>query len=168
MKFLLIFSLTTMLFFSCENEMRSSTLNPINWKKRSIELNNLETMFLGSSYLSVYSEIFSQSDQRVHSLTVTVSIKNISSVDSTFILKADYFNTEGHLIKTYFDKPIFLKPLETIEIVISEKDTEGGTGGNFVFEWASKNAKTEPHFEGVMISTYGQQGLSFTTQGIKR
>ncbi len=84
---ILLFFLTTAIFFSCNNETRTSTLTPINWKKRSIELNNLENLFLGSSYLSVYSEIFSQSDQRVHSLTVTVSMKNISSVDSTFILK---------------------------------------------------------------------------------
>lgn len=156
-----------LLFVSCAKEPKQSAINPINWKKRSINLND-SLLFKGSSYLSVYSEIYSQSDHRVHSLTVTVSMKNISSTDSTFILKADYFDTEGNLIRTYFDKPIFLKPLETIEIVISEKDTEGGTGGNFIFEWASRTEKSEPLFEGVMISTSGQQGLSFTTQGIKR
>ena len=62
--------------------------------------------------------------------------------------------------------PIYVLPLETIEIVIEDRDIEGGSGANFVFEWAMKNKKNPPLFEAVMISTYGDQGLSFTTRGI--
>jgi hypothetical protein len=57
--------------------------------------------------------------------------------------------------------------METIEIVINEKDDLGGTGGNFIFEWFIPKNSPEPLFEGVMISTTSQQGLSFTTQGQK-
>jgi len=55
--------------------------------------------------------------------------------------------------------------METVEIVIDEKDQEGGTGANFLFDWSIKPNSHEPYFEGVMISTSGQQGLSFTTEG---
>jgi len=55
--------------------------------------------------------------------------------------------------------------LETVEIVIDQEDQTGGTGANFIFYWRTCSKKIEPLFEGVMISTYGQQGLSFTTQG---
>ena len=51
--------------------------------------------------------------------------------------------------------------------MIDEIDREGGTGANFIFEWAIKRKSNEPIFESVMISTSGQQGLSFTTQGIR-
>jgi len=54
--------------------------------------------------------------------------------------------------------------METIEIVLKEKDEKGGTGGNFIFEWSILKEAPEPLFEGVMISTTSQQGLSFTTQ----
>ena len=57
--------------------------------------------------------------------------------------------------------------METIEIIIEEKDSEGGSGANFVFDWAMKNDTNPPLIEAVMISTYGQQGLSFTTRGVR-
>ena len=55
--------------------------------------------------------------------------------------------------------------METVEIVIDESDKEGGTGANFLFNWSIKPNSTEPFFESVMLSTSGQQGISFTTQG---
>jgi hypothetical protein len=98
---------------------------------------------------------------------VTVSLRNVSTTDAIYILKADYYNTKGDLIRSYFDSPIFIKPLETIEIVIDEKDSHGGSGANFIFDWATQKNSHEPVFEAVMISTSGQQGISFTTQGLK-
>ncbi|MCB0473148.1 MAG: DUF3124 domain-containing protein, partial [Flavobacteriaceae bacterium] len=64
----------------------------------------------------------------------------------------------------YFDSTIFLAPMETIEIIIDENDVSGGTGSNFIFEWKIPENCPEPLFEGIMTSTMGQQGLSFTTQ----
>lgn len=60
-----------------------------------------------------------------------------------------------------------MAPLETVEIVVDETDVEGGTGANFIFEWSKKDSTPEPLFEAVMISTSGQQGLSFTSTGIR-
>jgi hypothetical protein len=96
-----------------------------------------------------------------------VSIRNINKSDTIYIKKAEYFNTKGNSIRTYFDRTIFVAPMETIEIVIEEQDQEGGTGANFLFDWAIKPNSNEPFFEGIMISTSGQQGLSFTTHGQK-
>ncbi|MEX0363512.1 MAG: DUF3124 domain-containing protein, partial [Allomuricauda sp.] len=39
-----------------------------------------------------------------------------------------------------------------------------GTGSNFIFEWKIPRNCPEPLIEGIMSSTMGQQGLSFTTQ----
>ena len=57
--------------------------------------------------------------------------------------------------------------METLEIIIEEDDTEGGSGANFIFDWAVNNEKNPPLFEAVMISTHGTQGLSFTTRGVQ-
>ena len=56
--------------------------------------------------------------------------------------------------------------MQTIEIVIDENDIEGGTGANFIFDWLATKSTHAPYFEAVMISTSGQQGLSFTTKGV--
>ena len=82
-------------------------------------------------------------------------------------MNAEYYNTQGELLRSYFDHPIYLVPLETVEIVIDEGDREGGTGANFLFDWRIKQGSNEPLFEAIMISTSGQQGLSFTTNGIQ-
>ena len=106
-------------------------------------------------------------EKRVYNLTSVISIRNTNISDTIYVQKADYFSTNGRLIRSYFNEPIFLGPLETVEIVIDEYDKEGGTGANFIFEWIIDPDLNDPLFEAVMISTLGQQGLTFTTQGIK-
>lgn len=167
MKHLFIYLLSCVILLSCNDTKELSSINPINWQERFIDLSTKESLAGGSSYLSVYSEIYSMTEHRTISLTATVSLRNISVKDSVFILNADYYNTHGDLIRNYFKKPIYIKPLETLEIIIDEKDSHGGSGANFIFDWKTNANNSEPYFEAVMISTSGQQGISFTTQGIK-
>jgi len=155
------------LISSCEDKETISSYNPVDWETRTAEISEIDSLQKGKSYLSVYSEIYSQTEHRTHNLTTTVSMRNINIKDTIYISKAEYFNTEGKSIRTYFDHPIYIAPLETVEIVVDETDVEGGTGANFVFEWTAKTAISEPLFEGVMISTSGQQGLSFTSKGVR-
>ena len=163
-KFISILSIA-MAIISCDNPPQMSSINPENWGKRTIALKTIDSLDRGETYLSVYSQIYSFTEHRTHNLTATISMRNTCDSDSIYLLKARYFNTNGQLLRTYFDKPIFLAPLETVEIIIDENDQEGGTGANFIFDWAIKKTTSEPLFEGIMISTSGQQGLSFTTQG---
>ncbi|OIQ39152.1 MAG: hypothetical protein BM563_04910 [Bacteroidetes bacterium MedPE-SWsnd-G1] len=153
------------LFQSCKNDVTISSIDSVNWDKRKVENKLPESLISGTTYLSVYSQIYSQSENRIHDLTSTVSIRNTSRQDTIFIKNADYFDTNGKFIRSYFDQPIYIAPMETIEIIIDELDKKGGTGANFIFDWNTQPNTSEPLFESVMISTYGQQGLSFTTQG---
>lgn len=155
------------LFSSCESKKETKSISSENWEKRTLNYKLSDSLESGTTYLSVYSQIYSIAEHRTHGLTATISIRNINRIDSIFIHKAEYYNTKGELIRTYFNKPIFIKPLETVEIIIAETDNEGGSGANFIFEWKKDRKILDPFFEGVMISTSGQQGLSFTTQGIK-
>ncbi len=151
--------------FSCEDEKEVSSINPVNWTKRQVNHPLDSLLVSGNTYLSIYSQIYSQSEHRTHNLTATVSMRNTNLKDTIFLEKADYFDTHGELIRTYFSKTIYIAPMETVEIVIDESDKHGGTGANFVFDWKIPPHTHEPFFEGVMISTSGQQGISFTTQG---
>ncbi len=165
MKIIFRLLLITLLIQSCEERVEVSSINPANWGKRTVEYELPDSLTSGTTYLSIYSEIYSLTQHRTHDLTATVSMRNANRSDTIYILNAEYFDTKGESIRTYFDKPIFIAPLETVEIVIDEDDQGGGTGANFLFDWAIKQNTNEPFFEGIMISTSGQQGLSFTTQG---
>ena len=155
------------LFGSCELKREMSSINPTNWDKRAANISQLDNLESGKTFLSVYSQIYSRSEHKTHDLTVTVSMRNPNPTDTVYIEKAEYFDNHGVSVRTYFDKPIYLAPMETAEIIIDERDKSGGTGANFLFDWKIKPETNSPIFEAVMISTSGQQGLSFTTRGVE-
>ncbi|WP_055446480.1 DUF3124 domain-containing protein [Lacinutrix mariniflava] len=166
MKNVSLLILVTLFALGCDKSAKSDVVPSNNWK--AMQWNNKldSSLVSGASYLSVYSQIYSTTEHKTHDLTATVSIRNVNKKDTIFIKKANYYNTNGDLLRTYFETPIFVKPMQTIEIVIDEKDKTGGTGANFVFDWLAPKREKAPYFEGVMITTYGQQGLSFTTKGL--
>lgn len=156
--------LLAILTFSCEEKKELSSLNSENWNKRQIDIIQKDSLEYGKSYLSVYSQIYSETEHKKHNLTGMVSLRNTSDKDSVYLLKAEYFDTHGKSVRIYFDKPIFLTPMETVEIIIDESDTSGGTGSNFIIEWKIPQNCPEPLFEALMSSMMGQEGVSFTTQ----
>jgi hypothetical protein len=168
MKRILYFLLVTMVLTACSSNEESDEMPPEEkWADRIATISAKDSLIEGTTYLSVYSHIFSISELRRHDLTVTISLRNTSKIERVFIKSAEYFNTDGRLVKSYLEQPIFINPMETAEIMIFEKDIKGGTGGNFIFDWATANKNNKPFFEAVMISTIGQQGLSFSTQGVE-
>lgn len=160
-----VFLLLITLSVSCRELQPENGPGSVNWYDRSVSAATIDSLVSGQTYLSIYSQIYSSTEKRTHSLTATVSVRNTNNLDSIYIEKVEYYNTSGELIRTYINSPVYVAPMETIEIVISEDDLAGGTGANFLFDWKKKEETPEPFFEGVMISTSGQQGLSFTTHG---
>ena len=140
MKTVFYFIIISFLLISmgCENQKEIGSINPVNWDKRAIKYNPNDSLLSGSSYLSVDSEIYSETEHATINLTATVSLRNINQKDTIYLEKASYYNTHGKLIRNYFSKPIFIAPLETVEIVIDERDKEGGSGANFIFDWKIK------------------------------
>ncbi|EIJ40204.1 Protein of unknown function (DUF3124) [Galbibacter orientalis DSM 19592] len=166
---LALFAILTVL--SCEKKT-NNTLDDINfhkedWNSRTAKVSAKDSLIKGQTYLSIYSQIYSYTQHGKHDLTTTVSLRNTSNKDTVYISKADYYNEKGSLIRSYTSNTIYIAPLETIEIVIAKDDNDGGSGANFIFDWATKKNSPSPFFEAVMISTAGQQGLSFTTQGVQ-
>ncbi len=113
--------LIVLLFNACVKQESNKPLEkPKDWTSRQVSIENFDSLYQGKTYLPVYSHIYHIHEHRTFHLTITVSIRNISPFDSVYILKADYFNTTGENIRQYIKKPIYLKPLETIEIVIDD------------------------------------------------
>ena len=159
-----LFSCLVVQLYACQEEVKEEVDTQRNQFQRNITHSIPDSLLIGSSYLSVYSQVYNETEHKTYNLTATVSIRNVNRYDTIYIDNAEYFNTRGHAIRKYFKKTVYLAPMETVEIVIAEKDKEGGTGANFHFDWRIKPSSNEPLFEAVMISSFGQ-GLSFTTQG---
>jgi hypothetical protein len=116
-------------------------------------------------YVPIYSRIFHQSDQRTFQLTNTLSVHNVN-IDKTIRLRAVlFYDMQGQLLRSFLDKERVLAPLETINFVVEQNDQSGGPGANFLVEWVADETVTNPLIESIMISTSGNQGISFTSTG---
>ena len=157
----------SLVILSCQKETDKYLVHHDDWESRKSDVIDFNDYTQGKTYLPVYSHIYHIHDHKTFDLTITISIRNVSMTDTVYILKADYYNTFGSNVRQYLKNHVFLKPLETVEIVIEEYDMEGGSGANFIFDWAMVKDKNPPLFEAVMISPYEQHGLAFTTRGIR-
>lgn len=116
-------------------------------------------------YVPIYSSIFYENGKSTLELAATLSIHNVNPDGKLTLLRADYHDTKGKLIKKYVDKPVILNPLETKNIVIDRSDTAGGTGANFLVEWQAQEDVVSPLVESVMVNATSNLGIAFTTVG---
>jgi len=54
----------SLFILSCNEKLEISSINPVNWEKRAIKSELPESMLKGTTYLSVYSQIYSQTEHR--------------------------------------------------------------------------------------------------------
>jgi hypothetical protein len=116
-------------------------------------------------YVPVYSHVYSMDKERDYYLTATLSIRNTDMKHPISILTADYYDTHGKRLRGYIEAPVQLDAMGSTHYVIEEFDKSGGVGANFVVRWKSNQPVNSPLMEAVMISTRGQQGISFTSRG---
>ncbi len=135
-----------------------------------VEIDTTLLKYFETDYLPVYSDIYYQDGTKRFPITATVSIRNTSITDSAYVLSASYYDSYGKIIRSYLDSTLLLSPLESIELVVEEKESEGGAGANFIIDWAATKYADQILIQSVMISTYGQQGVSFLSDAkiIKR
>lgn len=122
-------------------------------------------------YVPVYAEIFDADQNRTFQLTVTLSLRNTDRDQPIAITSLDYYNSGGDRVVAYLDQPIQLGPLASTEVVIDSRmdrsanrsDVAGGVGANFIVQWQSAAAVSDPVVEAVMISSASQQGMSFVS-----
>lgn len=118
-----------------------------------------------SVYVAIYSHIYHGDQDRTFDLTATLSIRNTDPKQEITIISADYFDSDGNLLKNYVEKPVKLKKLSSLRYIIKSKDKSGGSGANFIVRWESKEPVNSPLIEAIMISTRSQQGISFVSRG---
>ena len=126
---------------------------------------SVDLLMSQSVYVPIYSHIYHGNREKPFDLAATLSIRNTDPKIAITILAADYFDSDGTLLKNYVEQPIKLKKLATIRYVIKSSDKSGGSGAKFIVRWEAKEPANSPLIEAIMISTKSQQGISFISKG---
>jgi hypothetical protein len=119
----------------------------------------------GTFYAPIYSHVYSAGGHP-YLLEATLSIRNTNVDRPVFVRSVRYYDTGGKLAKTYVDQVIRLGPLETIEFVVEQHDTTGGSGANFIVDWAAVDQVNQPLVEAVMVGIRGTQGICFSRSAV--
>ena len=116
-------------------------------------------------YVPIYSHIYSGLRGNPFSLAATLSIRNTDPKHPIKLVSVKFFDSDGKLVKEYLDKPAELKAMASTRYILTEGDTTGGSGANFLVKWKSQTNVNPPLIEGVMIGTRSGQGISFVSRG---
>jgi hypothetical protein len=115
-------------------------------------------------YVPVYSHVYSNGGQP-YLVETTLSIRNTDTSEPVVLSSVRYFDTKGVLVKDYLHQPLALAPLESTEFLVEKQDISGGSGANFVVEWAADTVVNEPIIEAVMIGFKGSNSISLIRAG---
>ncbi|MBR0781809.1 DUF3124 domain-containing protein [Bradyrhizobium iriomotense] len=119
----------------------------------------------GGFYVPAYSSVaMSQGKLRVD-FSVTLSVHNASETQALVLKRIAYFDTAGKQVESYLKAPVALRPLATVSIFIPTDDVRGGTGANFIVDWASTSEISEPVVEALMVGGVANAHYAFISQG---
>jgi Protein of unknown function (DUF3124) len=119
----------------------------------------------GAFYVPVYSSVSMSQGKLRADFSVTLSVHNASESRPLVLTRIAYFDTAGKMVESYLKSPIALKPFSTIEVFIAAADVRGGTGANFVVDWAATGEIAEPAVEALMVGSVGPGHYAFISQG---
>ncbi|MCA1434853.1 DUF3124 domain-containing protein [Bradyrhizobium sp. BRP20] len=119
----------------------------------------------GGFYVPAYSSVaMSQGKLRVD-FSVPLSVHNASETQPLVIKRIAYFDTAGKQVESYLKTPVALRPLATVSIFIPTDDVRGGTGANFLVDWAATGEIAEPVVEALMVGGIANTHYAFISQG---
>jgi len=119
----------------------------------------------GAFYVPVYSSVSMSQGKLRADFSVTLSVHNASETRPLVLKRIAYFDTSGKMVESYLKAPVALKPFSTIEVSIATSDVRGGTGANFVVDWAAAGEIAEPAVEALMVGGVGNAHYAFIGQG---
>ena len=119
----------------------------------------------GSFYVPVYSSVSMSQGKLRADFSVTLSVHNASETRPLVLKRIAYFDTVGKMVESYLKAPVALKPFSTVEVFVAATDVRGGTGANFVVDWAATGEIAEPVVEALMVGSVGNGHYAFISQG---
>ena len=151
---------------SCNNKKDDPAIHYPSEQYEYISADTFKTTNKTTIYVPIYSHIYILNGTRPINLAATLSIRSTDFSDSIFILKVDYFNSKGQLIKKYLNKTLLLKPMHSAEFVVEEFNTEGGAGAYFIINCSGTKSENNLLVQAIMVSQTRSLGITFKTEGI--
>lgn len=121
-------------------------------------------------YLPIYSHVWygnrggADNHPLKNLVSALVSIRNTNLKSPIWVTSARYYDTKGKLLTEYLSMPAEIKPMSTLELFVERKESEGGSGANFVIQWNSAAPSNPPIVEALHADIkMGSQALIFIT-----
>ncbi|WP_246774179.1 DUF3124 domain-containing protein [Bradyrhizobium diazoefficiens] len=124
-----------------------------------------EVAVSGGFYVPAYSSVAMSRGKLRVDFSVTLSVHNASESQPLVVRRIAYFDTAGKQVESYLKAPVAVKPLATISIFIPTDDVRGGTGANFIVDWAATGEIAEPVVEALMVGGVANAHYAFISQG---
>ena len=116
-------------------------------------------------YVPIYSDIYTDAENRKVLLSATLSIRNTTLDKSLYINKIDYYGTDGTFLKSYLTSQVELPPMATLNYIVEKEEDRGGSGANFIIEVEGIDDTVTPVIEAIMIGNYSNKAFAFGTEG---
>ena len=139
--------------------------DPIKELEMTSDVDRSQFQYKETFYVPIYSDIYTDRDNRKVLLSATLSIRNTTLKKSLYINKIDYYDTKGAFVKSYLSKPIELPAMGTLNYIVEKEEDKGGSGANFIIEVEGVDDTVTPVVEAVMIGNFSNKAFSFLTQG---
>ena len=139
--------------------------DPIQELEMTTAIDRSQFAYKQTFYVPIYSDIYTDRDNRKVLLSATLSVRNTTLKKSLYINKIDYYGTDGTFIKSYLTKPIELPAMATLNYIVEKEEDKGGSGANFIIEVEGIDETVKPVIEAVMIGNFSNKGFAFSTEG---
>ena len=122
-------------------------------------------------YLPVYSHLYHgevnpRTGKPSETLVSThVAVRNTDPRAPIRLTSARYYNTDGKLLREYLPQALTIPPLGTHELFVPRSDSSGGSGANFMIDWAADRPVNPPLVEALHADIREARTLIFITTG---
>ncbi|MEO1231798.1 MAG: DUF3124 domain-containing protein [Myxococcota bacterium] len=97
--------------------------------------------------------------------TITLTVHNTSLDRELHVPSIMYVDREGAPQRAFLSEPLRLGPLAAKNFSLQPKTYAEGNGAAFLVKWEGPEGIPNPLIEALMLTTEGQQGISFITRG---
>ncbi len=168
----ILFIAVLTLLSGCDQSMQDPNVmlserhkDPIKELEMTSKVDRSQFRYKQTFYVPIYSDIYTDRDNRKVLLSATLSVRNTTLKKSLYINKIDYYDTDGNFVKPYIKSTIELPPMATLNYIVEKEEDKGGSGANFIIEVEGIDDTVRPVIEAVMIGNFSNKGFAFSTQG---
>ncbi len=121
-------------------------------------------------YVPVYSEVRhgnlgATGRADVTLLSVLVSVRNTDPANSIRVVSANYYNTDGVLLRNSLPAPRVIPPFGTLELFVEQRENLGGSGANYAIKWDAALPVSPPTIEALHSRFQAGFSAAFVSRG---